>query len=361
MSSPLPTESQSQPEGDVPADAGAVEPKLRLGSKFATFLCWVYAVGAFCILALMRYAGERWWPATILLFSPRWFWALPFPLVALLALLRPRGRTLPLAIASAVVLLGIMGLEIPWRRALPEPTGHQKLRIVTCNLHNWHSNFDILSAFINQANPDIILFQDYTREREPLMVKRGVWYRRPCDGMYIASRFPIGNVENLIPRDQATKAYESVGLPLGKAQCFSVDLPGGRIHLVNLHLASAHYPLEWVRDGSDIGPELLDINSWRRGVESAAISKRIQEIGGPFIVAGDFNTPDDSIIFRKSWWRLRDAFTEDGFGFGATYARHHTWLRIDHLLSNEDWHCTDFQIGTDVGSGHRPILAVFER
>ena len=94
-------------------------------------------------------------------------------------------------------------------------------------------------------------------------------------------------------------------------------------------------------------------NSERRRKESMAISSRVNAIGGPFIVAGDFNTPDDSPIFRHAWWRLRDGFSDAGFGFGTTYAKHHTWLRIDHVLSNDGWRCVECRTapmsGRDIG------------
>jgi len=267
----------------------------------------------------------------------------------------------PIAVAAVVVFFGITDFRVPWRQAIGHGTSRQTLRLVTCNLHNWYSNPYVLNAFVNEANPDIILLQDYTREREPLLVQQPGWYRFPFDGMYIASRYPFGEFENLLPTDARAVAYARLGLPLGKAQCYSVDLPGGKIHLVNLHLASAHFPLALVRERQAFGPAFLTANSERRREESTTISRRLQAIGGPFIVGGDFNTSDDSVIFRQSWSWLRDAFSDAGFGFGTTYAKHYTWLRIDHVLSNGDWHCTDFRIGTDVGSGHRPILVVFER
>jgi endonuclease/exonuclease/phosphatase (EEP) superfamily protein YafD len=320
-------------------------------------------VAILAIVAVMRVAGDRWWPATLLLFSPRWIWAVPFPFLVLLAAIGSgrRRRVWPLAISAALLLFGIMEFQVPWRRMISHRTGTQTLRLVTCNLHNIESNPEVLNAFIDQSNPDIILLQDYAFSREPRRVQRPGWYRFPLDGMYIASRYPFGHFENLLPIDANAMAYTSLGLPLGKAQCFAVDAPGGAFHLVNLHLASAHQAIKILRDGKSFGPELMTADSERRGEESMAISERVQTIGGPFIIAGDFNTPDDSIIFRRAWWRLGDSFAQAGFGFGTTYAKHHTWLRIDHILTGGGWRCIHIQTGPDVGSGHRPILAVLER
>jgi endonuclease/exonuclease/phosphatase (EEP) superfamily protein YafD len=325
-------------------------------------LCWAYVLATVGILGILRVAGDRWWVATLMLFSPRWIWAAPLPFLGLMVLVCRRWKLLlPMVISGVIVLFGEMEFRVPWRQAIPDGSTTQTLRIVTCNLHNIESDPNVLNAFVTENNPDIILLQDYTQEREPLMVQQGGWYRHPYNGMYIASRYPFGKFENLLPVDSAGIAYETLGLLLGKADCYEVDMPGGPFHLVNVHLASAHRSLSVLRQREAFGPELMTANSRRRRAESMAISARVNLIGGPFIIAGDFNTPDDSPIFRQAWWRFRDGFSDAGFGFGTTYAKHHTWLRIDHVLSDGGWHCVEFRTGPDVGSGHRPIIAVFER
>lgn len=59
-------------------------------------LAWLYLAGAVAIGILLRTAGERWWPATVLLFAPRWVWAIPLgaflPATAALALINRLGH-----------------------------------------------------------------------------------------------------------------------------------------------------------------------------------------------------------------------------------------------------------------------------
>ncbi|HEY1807543.1 MAG TPA: endonuclease/exonuclease/phosphatase family protein, partial [Acidobacteriaceae bacterium] len=127
------------------------------------------------------------------------------------------------------------------------------------------------------------------------------------------------------------------------------------------HLASPHKALGLIRNRKRIGVDLLNLNASRREEESLEVRRRIDQAGGPFILAGDFNTPDDSQIFHQAWKGLRDAFGTAGFGFGTTYAKNHTWIRIDHILSTPDWRCTECWEGPDIGSGHRPVFAQLER
>jgi vancomycin resistance protein VanJ len=338
-------------------------PRPRRKAPITTALCVLYILGVIGVLLLMRLAGERWWFATLLLFSPRWVWAAPLIIVLPIALLFRRRMAAPVVLAGAVVLFAIMGFRLPWRKALPAPATHETLRLFTCNLHNRQSNPLLLEQLLAEARPDVILYQDYSHTREPEIVHTPGWHGEQFDNNYIASRFPFRRVEDLLPHDDpAARFYASHGWPLGDAICYAIDLPGGQvIHLTNVHLASAHWQLEAIRDRDPTGPPSLQADSERRAFESTVVAAAARRIGGPFIIAGDFNTPDDSPLFRQAWHGFDDAFNRAGLGFGATYANHHTWLRIDHVLFDPSWHCAECRVGPPVGSGHRPVIAVLQR
>jgi endonuclease/exonuclease/phosphatase (EEP) superfamily protein YafD len=116
-----------------------------------------------------------------------------------------------------------------------------------------------------------------------------------------------------------------------------------------------------MREDAELSGSLLAQNSDRRREESETIRNRVNQIGGPVIIAGDFNTPDDSPIFRSNWARLQDAFTTAGWGLGITYAKHRTALRIDHVLCDPGWTIRWCRVGADVGSGHHVLVADLER
>jgi len=73
-------------------------------------------------------------------------------------------------------------------------------------------------------------------------------------------------------------------------------------------------------------------------------------------VLGDFNTPVESAFFRESWGDLADAFSVAGTGFGMT--KYNGWIRvrIDHVLTNDQWHVDRARVGADAFSDHRPLL-----
>jgi endonuclease/exonuclease/phosphatase family metal-dependent hydrolase len=278
-----------------------------------------------------------------------------------MTLLFRRRLALPVILAGATVLFAVMGFRIPWRKAVPVGQAHESLRIFTCNLHGRQSRPDLLDELVDQARPDIVLLQDYTSSRKPSLVKAGIWYTDRVEGNYIASRFPLRRIDRLIPRDPAAMAYASHGWPLGEANLYAIVLPGGTIHLINLHLASPHQQLSALEDGQEDAKASLEADSARRTFESLIVAAKARQAGGPFIIAGDFNTPDDSPLFKMAWHTYDDAFDTAGFGFGATYANHHTWLRIDHILCDPGWRCRSCWVGPPIGSGHRPVVAVLER
>jgi vancomycin resistance protein VanJ len=79
------------------------------------------------------------------------------------------------------------------------------------------------------------------------------------------------------------------------------------------------------------------------------------------VVAGDFNMPTDSAIYRECWSNLSNAFSKSGFGFGYTeWPTVGGWrfgIRIDHILTGPRWRPQRCWVGPDVGSDHLPLLA----
>ena len=350
-------------ESQIPV---AGEPKrsqaLRRGASMLTaYLCWTYAIGVLGIFTLIRFAGERWWPATVLLFSPRWVWIAPLALLIPMAAIVRRRLTLPALLAAVVVLFGIMDFRVPWRLMLPDGGRRNSISLFTCNLHGNQADAAVLNAFVNQTRPSIIVLQNYSTSRRLEILREGLWHTRRDRELYVASRYPLRKEADFLCFDASAEEYAREGLPLGNATCYAIDAPGGTFHLVNLHLASPHLALARLRRDRAAAGVQLAANSLRRGEESQTINARVQQIGGPFVLAGDFNTPDDSPLFKTAWSRYVDAFSTAGFGFGATYDRHRTWLRIDHVLCDRGWHCTECRVGDDVGSGHHPVFAVLQR
>lgn len=350
--------SGNQPEANLEPGAEAWKRRAR---RLTGVLCWAYAAAVGVGFLLLRWAGERWWPATFLLFAPRWIWAAPLLIVIPAAMLWRRLVWIP-ALAGAFALFGLLGFRIPWRTWAHHPPGRVTVRVLTCNGHAHQINTDTLEEMISENKSDIVALQDFWPRRMPDVLRQPGWFTQRDEELFIASRYPITKFEDLGIHTVRPEDQTPLGSPKrGAAACYTIELPTGPITFVNLHLASAHQGLSAMREDAELSGELLAGNSSRRRYESQVIRERINQIGGPVIVAGDFNTPDDSPLFRSAWSGFQDAFGVAGFGFGLTYARHRTALRIDHVLCDPSWAVRNSQVGPDVGSGHRVLMAELQR
>jgi endonuclease/exonuclease/phosphatase (EEP) superfamily protein YafD len=309
------------------------------------WLCWLSLALVLAVWLLIANFSDAWWPATLLMFLPRWPWGLPLvPLALAAALLRPR-LLLVLLVAGVVVAWPLMGLCLPWRTLLSGPPASFRCRVLTCNVHE--NPFGILTA-IQETQPDIVALQDWPGHAGVTFPDD--WHVRALGQFVVASRYPIRELVALEPTPRLRNMVVRATL----------ETPVGPVRLYNLHLVTPRTALVEVRQRLWKGGESLQASSdWRRE-QSEAIAAWIDQGQCPFLVAGDFNTPCDSTLFGAIWSRYTDAFTEAGLGWGYTYHMNRTALRIDHILAGPGWRCRSCWVGPEVGSEHRPVLADLE-
>ena len=334
----------------------------RYATRSLVVLCWTYAAACAAGALLIRVAAERWWPATFLLFAPRWIWALPLVVLLPAAALLRRRLLWIVAPTAAFVVFVLMGFCIPWRTWRPHPAAAVSFRLLTCNVHAHQIRNDVLEELVDSEKPDVLALQDFWPRHMPEFLRQPGWYTHRDDELFLASRYPISGFEDIPIHAARPEDHTPLGLPSrGMAGCYTIQLPPGPITLVSLHLASAHQGLSALAEDSQLSGQLLAVNTRRRQYESLLIRDFLSQKNGPVVLAGDFNTPDDSPLFRDAWSGYRDAFTTAGFGLGITYAKHATALRIDHVLCNPGWSIRSCRVGPDVGSGHRALIAELQR
>jgi endonuclease/exonuclease/phosphatase (EEP) superfamily protein YafD len=314
----------------------------------------VYALAIVALWAWMHFEGDRSWAATLFLFGPRWVCALPLALLVPAAAVWHRRMLWLLAVTGLVILVPILGFQVHVGGA-GEP---YVLRVLTCNVGQRRFHPEKLARLVEHEQPDIVVLQEVPF-RPPLMAWPQGWHVVHRDELLVASRHPI------VEREQLPMPY----LP-GKLAAirYTIELPGRQVDLVNLHLMSPRRGLEAVLDrrtGIDLArvPE-LERNLRLRADEARLVSDWIAQFPGAKIVAGDFNTPVESTIFRRDWSWLGDAFSSAGFGFGFTkITEKEGWsygARIDHVLYGSPWRCVRAWVGPDIGSDHLPLVADFQ-
>jgi endonuclease/exonuclease/phosphatase (EEP) superfamily protein YafD len=315
----------------------------------------VYVAAVLAVWLLLRFAGDRWWFATVILFGPRWLCAVPLAvLVPAAGLIRP--RLLWVLGATAIMVLGpVMGFCIP--RARPAAADGPALRVLTCNLKGKCNDNAALARLIKETMPDIVALQGCwgeVRIRWP-----AGWHVCQVADFVVASRYPVVH--------QGADHYWSLpghGLHMDMF-CCTVQAAGRDIDFYSVHLLSPHRGLAAVLDRQTLlrpsdGPT-LDAEIEQRRLESEDAHHFMRDRASPSILAGDFNMPVDSTIYRRYWAEFRDAFFDAGLGFGYTewpYLRgRHFGVRIDHVLTGSGWRCRRCWVGPDVGSDHLPLLA----
>jgi vancomycin resistance protein VanJ len=318
----------------------------------------VYGAVVVTIWVLLSFTADRWWPGTVLMFGPKWVWALPLIALVPLALLL-RRRSIPLLLITGFILvLPISRLCIPWRLAFTangEADTLLRLRVLTFNADHGKCDVDAFVRLIHEAQPDVVLLQDWWPRFNDVVFGSG-WYHRQDGELCIASRRPLAETEGLGP------VYPS-GFgkrPSGSMTSRKLIGQSGSVHVVNLHLATPRRALEAVIDRGSEGAAPLQKNMDLRAAQSAAFRRVVDSIKGPVVVAGDFNTPTTSAIYLGSWGDLTNAFSTAGWGWGHTYVTGRAGIRIDHVLVDRNATVRKCWVGPHIGSEHRPVIADIE-
>jgi len=316
--------------------------------RFAAWLAWSCAVGLLTVWLTLALASDRWWAATLLLFAPRWVWAGPPLLVALLvALARPRLLWLPLL--SLLFVVGpIMGFCFPWRTFLPGAATGPAFRIITCNCGTGKLDIERLASLIQETQADVVLLQECHSSTAQTLAPPG-WSVENAWGLCVISRHPFRQVDVL--RRQWPAGWFDM------CAHYRIDTPYGAVELFNVHLATPRGALETALRHSRQTPADLEANSAVRRYESRIVSEFVSEDKDAAIVAGDFNLPPESAIFRRSWSDYQDAFATAGLGWGYTKFTRWHGARIDHVLAGSEWRVERSWVGPDVGSDHHPLVA----
>ena len=330
------------------SDAVSRPPAGRRRLRRAVAVCsWLYLVVVLAAWGAI-YAGDRWWPATLLLFSPRWLLAIPLLPLGLAAVGWQR-RTLAVVLLTLLLVLGpIMGFQVPWSAAVSTAPAGERLRVFTCNIHYHKPNRAALVRLLAESKPDIVAVQELPSADPFDYFPPDQWHVLRVRRLFLASRYPI--------RESVRLGSESTKVP-GSIMRYDLDTSDSVVTLFSLHLASPRDGLYRATHHPTTGIAELEENSAVRWRQSEQLARLTEEVTGPVLLMGDFNTPAESAIFRHVWGRYTDAFAKAGWGWGYTFVGGKTAVRIDHILAGPGWYCERCWVGANIGSPHRPVLA----
>jgi endonuclease/exonuclease/phosphatase (EEP) superfamily protein YafD len=137
----------------------------------------------------------------------------------------------------------------------------------------------------------------------------------------------------------------------GRAQKVLLETPTGPITVINIH---------------------PDFRNWQRRYQQMTrlVQEDIVPADGPIILGGDFNTTDQTQIYRMVNQQMKNAHWEAGWGFGFTFPCHvreirdkfslPQLVRIDHIFYNDHFFARKGGTFSESGgSDHLPVFAEF--
>jgi len=317
--------------------------------------CTILYGAALLAVTIVNAAGpEKWWLGATNLYLPQLPWALPCVLLFPWYLASAwRWSWIPIALA-AWVFVPIMGWSFGLARFTPQPAGF-RVRVMTYNVKWGTRGPKALMGNIAAANPDVILMQDSAGALDnvlaPLKLKPG-WYLERLSQYTVLSRFPISDAASLPFTSENKHTFLRCTLQVGSR----------KITVYDAHLMTPRFALAAIKENGAEGAGDVEINTKLRLREAAGLAESAQTEQGPLIVAGDLNSPIQSVACRTLFQSgLRDAHSESGWGYGYTYgqstALRRPFVRIDHILVSPEWSVLTCHEGRQKGSDHSPVIA----
>ncbi|QWV93761.1 endonuclease/exonuclease/phosphatase family protein [Geomonas oryzisoli] len=328
-------------------------------------VAYIFLLAAITILN--RVGPDRFWVAALNFYLPQLIWAIP-GLVLALAACRSAKILVWVPLLGVLWVLGpIMDWHWAPHKAWADPP--QTLRVMTWNVKYGKRDLMPLIEELARSRPDIILFQDAVDAGSGPLADYLTGWQMHNEGQYlVASRFPIFDVEvhDLPYHERKGESFLRCRVRVGARD----------ISLYNVHFKTPRRGLNAFRKarrGAWYIPKAIDrfeANVDTRLRQARAVSGYLAQEEGEVVVAGDFNSPDHSLVcetLRKAG--LADAFAQAGRGYGYSYGHfllrnkvpwvRASWMRIDHIMTTSGIKAQRCWVGTRRASDHRPVIADF--
>jgi len=328
-----------------------------------TFHRWLHrlavsSAGVIVVLYLITcQLGDRVWWALPFLYGPRWFLSLPLLGVIPWLLVAPRRGIIPACVAATLVIFGLLDFRLGFGRlTVGAGTPFRVLELNAGASSGGSPSPGAIRAEFQRLSPDLIVVAECGNGplRDTLRAISGFEFRLSVTSLCLLSRGRVLAWEERDPMDIWIRSGA------GAIVRAVVESPAGALRIGLVHLETPRDALDNYPDLSTI-PTLGDItraNMRQRESESrAALEWILAAPERPTIIAGDFNLPVESAIFRRYWGDFRDAYGRAGVGSGHTKETRWWGSRIDHILTSSDVGTRQSFIGRDVGSDHLPLVA----
>jgi vancomycin resistance protein VanJ len=335
-----------------------------------TVIVALYITAVAVYLIMRAIFGDRfWWMSLLntfayLLFLP----VLPLLLAAMLFKMRRNAlRLVPLAMIGG---LWLVPYYLPKPQAAPDG---QTLNVLTFNVWGRNQRMDDVAAWILNSGADVVMLQEIVpfddwrilpklAELYPYRSSQDDderWGGTPNSNVTL-SRYPIVAMQMIDLNTPETANPLRIVL----------DVNGQHVAVYNVHLAwpARHSPRlslpGWI-DNFYL-QVVLGYDDKARNQQIANLLEHLKHETLPYIVAGDFNTSDQTPTYNALAAQMHDSFREAGRGLGGSWpvssarglpAIVPPIIRIDYIWHSDAFQSLDARQGPPLGSDHLALQA----
>jgi endonuclease/exonuclease/phosphatase (EEP) superfamily protein YafD len=221
------------------------------------------------------------------------------------------------------------------------------MKIITANIGEG-GKAKQLKLLIRLAKPDIILLQEARKLNLSTLVDES-YYSECVASLCIASKYPFERIKVLNRR-----FFDHWGSFGALYKLTSVQ---GDIYLANVHFESVRELLVDIVHG-ELNVDKVNVVDNNRYIQASVLSLWAKN-KNKFIIAGDFNMPDNDNIYQQNFATFNNAINNGAYGLNNTLYTPFHGLRIDHILYSDNFRLSGVQVLQSLGGDHRPVLATF--
>ena len=305
---------------------------------------WAFGLAALVGLILHWWSGDHLFPGRYTGYLMPWFLVILIPGVLWSLLMRQWPLAAVLGVSLGIILYLYAPLLLPHHNVVHAASG--ELKVMSFNVWSKNASPGRIAEAVVEHGPDILLLQEITlpqfetlsRALDELSGSSGEKWSKvynPILLQAVVSRYPLRN--EWAKKDKA------------KVQVVSAEAPFGSVMVFNVHPTWGN----WARRNRQL---------------SDLLREDILPCELPVILGGDFNTTDQSEIFRQLVNHLHNAHWDAGTGFGFTFPASldmgnvlmpfFPLVRIDHIFFSEHFSALHAATSDDAyGSDHLPVTA----
>ena len=268
---------------------------------------------------------------------------------------------------SVVLLIGFLCFGTiyefgPTAEVVSKPTS---LSVMTYNVRDFNEQGifkpedagDRIVALIEENNPDILCFQEYSRRRTKGFKDYPYQYITPGNSgksaQAIFSKYPIVDTGAVpFPNSANNTIYADIRFDQDTLRVYNVHLQSYQIYGTLRHIAR-RFGLELL---NNIGSVM------EKHQEQARLVTAHQEASPyPSLLCGDFNSTAFTNTYRELQKGMQDSFKEKGSGWGTTYLLGRgVPFRIDYILASEGFEILSHRNFEERLSDHLPVLVTLK-